>query len=71
MENTVEILKYLRLYIKARHTENQMISLTERGRVNICRLIGCTLLELDIAITMLRVSKEIKVNGQVIVSVNI
>jgi hypothetical protein len=66
----MEVLKYLKLYIKARYMENQMVSLTERGRLNICSLIGCSLLDLDIAITMLKVSKEIVIRRQSIVQVS-
>lgn len=71
MESMMEIVKYLKLYINARYMENQMVNLNEAGRYRICSLLGCSIIELDIAITKLRISKEIKVERQLVVSVRL
>ena len=65
----METLKYLRLYIKGRFDVGQSTSLSEAGRDRIARLIGCSLLEIDIAITQLKVSKEIRVVNQFVIEV--
>ena len=69
MSSRTETLNYLRDYIKEQVRVGQSVVLTEASRKRLAYLIDCSPLELDVAITQLRASKDIIVQRQMVVEV--
>jgi hypothetical protein len=65
-----EVLKDFKIYVKSQYDVGQVTCITEASRGRISNLLGCSMLELDIVITKLKVSKEIMEQMPVIKSVS-